>query len=652
MMSKKFLTIDLETYSSRDLAKCGVYAYTEAEDFEILLFGYAFDEEEVKVIDFKSGEELPEQIKKALCSEEVTKCAYNANFERVCLEAYFKVYMPPEQWRCTMVQALELGLPGSLEAVSKCLRLPQQKMTEGKALVKHFSMPCAETAASGYRNRNLPEHNKEKWEAFKSYCKRDVEVERSIRKRLSKYEITNIEHRLWCLDQRINGRGVRVNEKQIRQAVHCHLRQQESLKQEASQLTGIQNPNSAAQLKKWLFDAQGIEVESLSKENVAALVKEAESEQVKRALQLRQELSKTSIKKYEAMERARCRDSRIRGLFQFYGASRTGRWAGRLVQVQNLPQNKLKDLDRARELLESGQYEALEMLFDSVPEVLSQLIRTAFIPSKDSRFIVADFSAIEARVIAWLAGESWRMDVFKSHGRIYEASAAHMFKVPIGEIHKDSPLRQKGKIAELALGYQGGTSALKVMGALRLGLTEKELPNLVAAWRSSNPHIVRLWSEVEKAAASAVRDNTAVRMKQGIEFSVAGGILFIRLPSGRKLAYVNPSLERDERYDKPKITYEGVEQSTKQWGRLSTYGGKLTENIVQALARDCLAEAMLRLEEAGYKIILHVHDEVVLEVPMGFGSINEVQEIMAEPIAWAKGLPLTAEAFETQYYKK
>jgi DNA polymerase bacteriophage-type len=652
MMSKKFLTIDLETYSSRDLAKCGVYAYAEAEDFEILLFGYAFDEEEVRVIDFKSGEVLPEEIKKALCSEEVTKCAYNANFERVCLEAYFKVYMPPKQWRCTMVQALELGLPGSLEAVSKCLKLPQQKLAEGKALVKHFSIPCAEKTAKGYRNRNLPEHNKEKWETFKSYCKRDVEVERSIRKRLSKYEITDREQKLWCLDQRINGRGVRVKEQLIKQAVQCHLSNQESLKQEASQLTGIQNPNSAAQMKKWLSEAQGIEVESLSKENVAALVKEAESEQVKKVLQLRQELSKTSIKKYEAMERARCRDSRIRGLFQFYGASRTGRWAGRLVQVQNLPQNKLKDLDRARELLESGQYEALEMLFNSVPEVLSQLIRTAFIPSKDSRFIVADFSAIEARVIAWMAGESWRMDVFKSHGRIYEASAAHMFKVPIGEIHKDSPLRQKGKIAELALGYQGGISALKVMGALKLGLTEKELPDLVIAWRNSNPHIVRLWSEVEKAAVKVVRDNTAVRMQQSIEFSTEDGILFIRLPSGRKLAYVNPRLERDERYDKPKITYDGLEQTTKQWGRLSTYGGKLTENIVQAIARDCLAEAMLRLEEAGYKIVMHVHDEVVLEVPCGFGSVEEVQEIMASPIAWAKGLPLTAEVFETGYYKK
>jgi DNA polymerase len=649
-MARRVLSIDIETYSSRDLAKCGVYAYAEAEDFEILLFGYAFDEEKVRVIDFKSGEVLPEEVKKALCSEAVTKCAYNANFERVCLEAYFKVYMPPEQWRCTMVQALELGLPGSLEAVAKCLKLPQQKLSEGKALVKYFSMPCAGTTASGYRNRNLPENNKEKYEAFKSYCKRDVEVERSIRARLSKYDITDGEQKLWCLDQRINGRGVQVNEQLIRQAVLCHHSHQERIKQEASQLTGIQNPNSAAQMKKWLFEAQGLEVESLSKENVKALAEEAENEQVKRVLQLRQELSKTSIKKYEAMERARCRDSRIRGLFQFYGASRTGRWAGRLVL--NLPQNKLKDLDMARRLLEKGQLEVLEMLFDSVSEVLSQLIRTTFIPSKGSRFISADFRAIEAVVICHLAGEIWRMEVFKSHGKIYEASAAEMFKVPIEEIHKDSPLRQKGKISELALGYQGGTGALKTMGALKFGLTEKELPELVASWRNANPNIVKLWGEVERAAVKAVRDSTAVRLQQGIEFSVEGGILFIRLPSGRKLAYVNPRLERDERYDKPKITYEGLEPSTKQWGRLSTYGGKLTENIVQALARDCLAEAMLRLEEAGYKIVMHVHDEVVLEVPCGFGSVEEVQEIMARPIAWAKGLPLTAEVFETGYYKK
>jgi DNA polymerase len=650
-MGRRVLSIDLETYSGRDLSKCGVYAYTEACDFEILLLGYAFDEEEVRVIDLKSGEELPKEVKAALANPEIVKTAYNANFERTCLGAHFKVYMPPEQWSCTMVQALELGLPGSLEEVARCLKLSRQKLSEGKELIKFFSMPCAKTEANGYRNRNLPEHDREKWETFKGYCKRDVEVERAIRAKLSRYEIRESEQKLWCLDQRINDRGVRINEELIRQAILCSQSLEESLRQEASELIGIENPNSAAQMKKWLFKAQGIEVKSLSKDNVKSLVDDTDSELVKRVLKLRQQLSKTSIKKYEAMEKSKCRDSRIRGLFKFYGG-RTGRWAGRLVQVQNLPQNKLKDLDMARKLLEGGQFETLEMLFDSVPEVLSQLIRTAFIPEGNSRFIAADFSAIEARVIAWLAGEAWRIKVFQSHGKIYEASAAQMFKVPMEEIGKDSPLRQKGKIAELALGYQGGTGALKSMGALRLGLSEKELSELVAAWRKANPKIVRLWEEAEKACTAAIRENTPAYINQGIEFFVERGILFVRLPSGRRLAYIRPALEAGDGYKKWEITYEGIEQPKKQWGRLSTYGGKLVENIVQAIARDCLAEAMLRLEEAGYKIVMHCHDEVVLEVPFGFGSVEEVQEIMGRPIDWAKGLCLTAEAFEAEYYRK
>jgi DNA polymerase len=512
-------------------------------------------------------------------------------------------------------------------------------------------MPCVETEANGYRNRNLPEHHREKWENFKGYCIRDVEVERAIRAKLSRYEIRESEQKLWCLDQRINDRGVRINEELISQAVLCSQSLEGSLRQEASELTGIENPNSAAQMKKWLFEAQGIEVKSLSKDNVKSLVEDTDSELVKRALKLRLELSKTSIKKYEAMEKSKCRDSRIRGLFKFYGG-RTGRWAGRLVQVQNLPQNKLKDLDMARKLLEGGQFETLEMLFDSVPEVLSQLIRTAFIPEGNSRFIAADFSAIEARVIAWLAGEAWRIKVFESHGKIYEASAAQMFKVPIEEIGKDSPLRQKGKIAELALGYQGGTGALKSMGALKLGLSEKELSELVAAWRKANPKIVRLWEEAEKACTAAIRENTPAYINQGIEFFVERGILFVRLPSGRRLAYIRPALETGDGYKKREITYEGTEQAKKQWGRLSIYGGKLVENIVQAIARDCLAEAMVNLEEAGYKIVMHCHDEVVLEVPFGFGSVEEVQEIMGRPIEWAKGLYLTAEGFEAEYYRK
>lgn len=648
----RILSIDIETYSSIDLTKCGVYAYTEAEDFEILLFGYAFDDEEVRVIDLKSGEELPEEVNAALTDSEVIKTAFNANFERTCIAAHFKIDMSPEQWRCTAVNALELGLPTSLEATAKCLKIPQQKMIEGKALIRYFSIPCKETKANGFRNRNLPENDREKWETFKSYCAMDVEVERNIRKQLENYKINENEQKLWCLDQRINDMGVKVDTEIIKHALSCDSKYQERLKHEAVNLTGVENPKSTAQMKKWLLEAEGLEIDTLSKETVSTLLNEVTNEDVKRALELRQELSKTSIKKYEAMDRALCKDKRIRGLLQFYGANRTGRWAGRLVQVQNLPQNKMKDLDLARNLLKEGKYEEIELFFDSVPDVLSQLIRTAFIPSENSRFIVADFSAIEARVIAWLAGEKWRMEVFNSHGKIYEASASQMFKVPIVSITKGSPLRQKGKIAELALGYQGSKGALLAMGALKMGLSEEELPELVAAWRNSNQNIVKFWGDVEAAAIKAVRDKTIVTIQHGIEFSFESGILFIKLPSGRKLSYVRPRLETDERFNKPMITYEGAEQGTKQWGRLNTYGGKLVENIVQGAARDCLAEAMLRLDKAGYKIVMHIHDEVVLDVPYGFGSLEEVEKIMATPIEWAKGLPLRADSFESSYYKK
>ena len=646
------LAIDIETYSSVDITKCGVYAYTEAEDFEILLFAYAYDEEEVKLIDLASGEKLPQSIIEDLSSLEVIKTAFNASFERTCLAKYLNKPMPPEQWRCSAVKALELGLPTSLEGVAKCLKLSEQKMVEGKALIRYFSIPCSATKGSGFRNRNLPQQDSDKWELFKSYCKQDVEVERNIRKLLRVYEITESEQKLWCLDQRINDMGVKVDRELINHALACDFKYQEELKNEAITLTGVKNPKSTAQMKKWLLETEGVEIETLSKESVENLLKVVSNEKVKRVLQLRVELSKTSIKKYEAMNRALCKDNRIRGLLKFYGANRTGRWAGRLVQVQNLPQNKLEYLDLARNLLREGDYELLEMLFTSVSEVLSQLIRTAFIPSENSRFIVADFSAIEARVIAWLAGEKWRMEVFNSHGKIYEASAAQMFGVPLGAVTKGSSLRQKGKVAELALGYQGGAGALLAMGALKMGLKEEELPKLIRAWRASNSNIVRLWNEVERAAIIAVRDETIVKLQKGIEFSFEKGILFIKLPSGRKLSYVRPRLERDKRFDKAMITYEGIVQGTKQWGRLSTYGGKLTENIVQAIARDCLGVNMLRLHEAGYKIIMHIHDEVVLDVPYDFGSLEQVQDIMGTSIAWAKGLPLRAEAFETDYYKK
>ena len=646
------LAIDIETYSSRDITKCGVYAYTEAEDFEILLFAYAYDEEEVKLIDLASGEKLPEGLTLDLTSAKVIKTAFNANFERICLSAHLKVEMPPEQWRCTAVKALELGLPTNLEGVAKCLKLTEQKMAEGKALIRYFSMPCSAVKSNGFRNRNLPKDDSDKWELFKSYCKQDVEVERNIRNLLVRYEVAESEQKLWCLDQSINDRGVRVDRELINHALACDLKYQEELKNEAITLMGIKNPKSAAQMKKWLLEVQGLEVETLSKEAVEQLLSEVTSDKVKKALKLRTELSKTSIKKYEAMNRALCKDNRIRGLFKFYGASRTGRWAGRLVQVQNLPQNKLKDLELARNLLKHGQYEILELLFESVPEVLSQLIRTALIPSENSRFIVADFSAIEARVIAFLAGEKWRMDVFNSHGRIYEASAAKMFRVPLECVTKDSSYRKYGKVAELALGYQGGIGALVAMGALKMGVKEEELPKLIKSWRNSNLRIVKLWSEVEKAAITAVKGNTFAYVQQGIKFSFERGILFITLPSGRRLSYVRPRLEKDKRFNKDMITYEGTKQGTKQWGRLCTYGGKLTENIVQAIARDCLADSMIRLKAAGYNIVMHVHDEVVLDVPNGFGSLEEVAEIMETSIAWARGLPLRVEVFETNYYKK
>lgn len=650
-MSMKLLSIDIETYSSVDLIKSGVYAYCESSDFEILLFAYAVDDEEVQVVDLTSGGKIPADILKAITDPAVIKTAYNANFERTCLAKHFHQLMPPEQWRCSSVHALMLGLPGYLDGVAKCLRLQEQKMKEGKALIRYFSVPCKPTKVNEVRTRNLPEHDLDKWATFKDYCKQDVEVERQIRKKLEAFPIPKVEQRLWELDQKINDGGVLIDNGLVTNAIQADKVFQDELFDEAVHLTGLENPNSPAQLKGWLLK-QGIEVNSLAKKNVEALMREVENPEVKRLLELRQAMSKTSVKKYEAMERSICLDQRIRGLLQFYGANRTGRWAGRLVQIHNLPRNSLKDLQIARDLLKSGSFEALELLFESVSDVLSQLIRTAFIPSQDHRFVVADFSAIEARVIAWLAGERWRMDVFQSHGKIYEASAAQMFKVPIETIDKGSPLRQKGKIAELALGYGGSKGALMQMGALEMGLSEDELPELVSAWRKANPNIVKLWWGIEAAAIKAVKEKVVVKMQYGLTFHYTKGILFITLPSGRSIAYVRPRIGIDERFGKEQLTYEGTEQGSKQWGRIPTYGGKLTENIIQAIARDCLAVSMLRLDEAGYRINFHVHDEVVLDVPVGTGSMEEVENIMGQSINWAPGLPLGADSFETFYYKK
>lgn len=648
------LSIDIETYSSVDLKSSGVYAYAASPDFEILLLAYACNNEPVKIIDIAGGEKVPDMVLAALTNPLIIKTAYNANFERTCLAAYFKMQMPPEQWRCTAIHAAILGMPPTLGAVAQVLGFPEdkQKMGIGSSLIRYFCIPCKPTKTNGERTRNLPQHDPEKWKTFKDYCIRDVEVERAIREKLSRFPVPANEQALWELDQKINDRGIRVDRELVKKAIICDKQYTERLMDEAITLTGLDNPKSVAQLKDWLYEAEGEEIESLDKKSIPKLLDKTESETTKRVLVLRQEMSKTSVKKYSAMLHSIGTDDRIRGLLQFYGANRTGRWAGRLVQVQNLPQNKLPDLALARQLVKKGEFDTLEILFGSPAFVLSQLVRTAFIPDTGHRFIVADFSAIEARVIAWLAGEKWRMDVFNTHGKIYEASAAQMFHVPVESVTKGNPLRQKGKIAELALGYQGGKGALITMGALDMGLSEDELPDLVAAWRDANPNIVKLWYLFEEAAIRAVRGKTTVPLQLGVEFSYENGILFMRLPSGRRLAYIRPRLEMNEKFGKEGLTYEGVDQTTKNWGRLNTYGGKLVENCVQAIARDCLAVAMQRLDEARYEIVMHVHDEVILNVPNGQSSPEEVAEIMGRPIEWATGLPLRAEAFETEFYKK
>lgn len=643
----KTLGIDIETYSSVDLTKSGVYAYTAAPDFEILLCAYSWEDEPVEIVDLASGESLPSEIVKAFTNNSVLKTAFNANFERTCLSVYFKQELSATSWRCTAVQAAMLGLPLYLAGVAKVLKLGEQKMSEGKALIRYFSIPCKPTNVNGGRKRNLPSHAPDKWAVFKDYCKRDVEVEQAIRKKLEKYPIPDSEQRLWILDQLINDRGVSVDTGLVVNAIECDKQYKMGFFDEARELTGLDNPNSVSQLKGWLSE-NGVEIESLSKKAVSEMVSNTDGE-IQRSLQLRQEMSKTSVKKYDAIIRAVCQDNRVRGLVQFYGANRTGRWSGRLVQVQNLPQNHLKDLELARRLLKAGEYETLELLFDSVPGVLSELIRTAFIPSVDHRFIVADFSAIEARVIAWLAGEKWRLDVFEGHGKIYEASASQMFKVPIEQITKTSLLRQKGKISELALGYGGSVGALTAMGALEMGVDEDDLKPLVNAWRIANPNITRFWWNVDKAALTAVRDKIPQVVGQ-IKFYVERGILFITLPSGRKLSYIKPKLALNK-FGREGITYEGIGEG-KQWCRIDTYGPKLVENIVQATARDCLAEAMLRIDKAGYKIVMHVHDEVVIEAPTSLGSLEEVCNIMGQPMVWAEGLPLRADGFEAIFYKK
>lgn len=645
------LSIDVETYSSTDLLKSGVYKYVEDPDFEILLFAYAFDDEPVKVVDLTDFEDVPEDVMEAMTNPKIIKTAFNANFERSTIAKHFDLDMDPAQWRCSSVHALTLGLPNYLAGVAKAMKLDVEKDQKGKNLIKYFSVPCKPTKTNGKRTRNYPHHDPDKWQQYVEYCRQDVVVEREIRKKLEKFPIPEQENELWQVDQLINDRGVYLDQDLVKQALACDKQYKERLMQRAGEVTKLDNPNSLAQLKKWLKEQTGEEVKSLTKDTIPDLIEKANNPAVQEALEIRQELGRTSVTKFNRMNLAVNQDSRVRGILQFYGANRTGRWAGRLVQIHNLRKNELPDLALAREVLKQGDFDLLELLFDDVPDTLSQLLRPAFIPTPGNRFIVSDFSAIEARVIAWLADEKWRLDVFNSHGKIYEASASAMFNVPIEEIDKGSPLRQKGKVSELALGYQGGPGALIQMGALAMGIDEDELPTLVRTWRDANPKIRQLWYDTEENALAAVRGKTTVKGPKGVSFIYESGTLFIQLPSGRKLAYVRPRIGPHQKFEgKEELTYEGP--GGRGMERIGTYGGKLVENIVQAIARDCLGVSLINLEEAGYKTVMHVHDEAVLDVPIGKGSLEEVAKIMGQPIKWAKGLPLEADAFETDYYLK
>ena len=642
------LSIDLETFSSQPLAKTGVYRYVESPDFEILLFAYSVDGGPVRQIDLACGEKIPSEILCALEDDKVIKWAFNANFERICLSRFLGYptgnYLEPDSWKCSMVWTAYMGLPLSLEGAGAVLGLEKQKLAEGKDLIKYFCQPCAPTKSNGQRTRNLPKHAPDKWLAFKKYNIRDVETEMSIQARLLKYPVPDSVWEEYHLDQEINDRGVGLDMELVRQAIQMDGRSRSELTQAMKELTSLDNPNSVQQMKQWLAD-NGVETDTLGKKAVAELLKTAPPE-LQKALTLRQQLAKSSVKKYQAMETAVCADGRARGMFQFYGANRTGRWAGRIIQMQNLPQNHLDDLSEARGLVRAGGFDALEMLYEDVPDTLSQLIRTAFVPQENRKFIVADFSAIEARVIAWLAGEKWRQDVFAEGKDIYCASASQMFGVPVEKHGVNGHLRQKGKIAELALGYGGSVGALKAMGALEMGLPEDELPSLVSAWRQANPKIVQFWWAVDRAVMDAVTRKTTTKT-HGIIFSARNGMLFITLPSGRSLAYVKPKIG-ENRFGGDCITYEGV-GGTKKWERLESYGPKFVENIVQATSRDILCYAMKTLRCCS--IVMHIHDELVIEADRRM-SLQAVCDQMGRTPPWANGLQLRADGYETDFYKK
>ena len=654
------LSVDLETFSSVDLKKCGVYKYAESDDFEILLFGYSVDGSEVKVVDLAQGETIPEVVLSALTDETVTKWAFNAQFERVCLSRYLRdkginvnpsqtvksegLFLNPSSWHCTMIWSATLGLPMSLESVGAVLGLDKQKLTEGKNLIKYFCLPCNPTKVNGGRTRNKYFHDKEKWELFKSYNKRDVEVEMSIQEKISRFPVPDFLWQEFYLDQEINDRGIEIDPLFVESAIRLDQEVKTHLMDELKHITGLENPNSVLQMRSWLKE-HGLEMESLGKKEVAKELKTVGKE-LAEVLRLRQQLAKSSVKKYTAMKNAACMDYRERGMFRFYGANRTGRFAGRLVQLQNLPQNHLPDLAEARSLVKQGNVEALEMLYEDIPDTLSQLIRTAFIPRTGFKFIVADFSAIEARVLAWLAGEKWRMQVFEEGKDIYCSSASQMFGVPVEKHGVNGHLRQKGKIAELALGYGGSVGALKAMGALDMGLNEDELQPLVDAWRSSNPMVTTLWWDVDRAVKQCVHEHVSVRT-HNIVFTYKSGFLIIKLPSKRCLYYVKPRVE-ENKYGGESVTYEGV-GSTKKWERLESYGPKFVENITQAIARDILLYAMQTLKE--YRIVAHVHDEAIIETDKSV-SVQSVCELMGRTPPWAEGLFLRADGYECDFYKK
>lgn len=647
------LGIDIETYSSVSLKESGVYPYAESPDFEILLFAYHFDDDPVEVIDLTT-EPLPEHIVSALTDPNILKTAWNANFERVCIGQHLGTRMLPEQWECTMVKALTLGLPGSLDKASKVLGFDEDKQKDrlGKALIRYFSVPCKPTKANGGRTRNLPVHDPEKWNQYIEYNRQDVVVEYEIRKKLERYKTLEIEKAYWNLDQDINDRGIGLDLKLVDSAIELDEKIKHTALAEIKEITGAENPNSRQQIKDWVEEQLGYELEKFDKDVLKELFNTLPEGLVKQVIELRLMTTKSSVKKYERMSAYQCKDGRARGTMQFYGASRTGRFSGRGIQLQNLSKNRIPDLKEARECVKNGDLDELNLLYGNIPDLLSQLVRTALLPSEGNEFIVSDFSAIEARVIAWLAGEQWRLDVFKNGGDIYCESASRMFGVPVEKHGVNGHLRQKGKVAELACGYGGSVGALKAFGADKMGLSEEDMRSIISDWRRASPHIVKLWSDVEQAAKTTISTGRTSRLQYGLAFGMVDGNMFIRLPSRRKLCYRKAVILPNRSFGRPGIVYNGIQGDTHGWGQVDTHGGKLVENIVQAIARDCLCVSMKRLDDKGYDIVSHVHDEVILDVPRGTSTPDIVGEIMGEPIDWAPGLKLDADGYTCDFYLK